>query len=221
MAWAWTTDRVTNDKQRLILGCLANCQNHQTGVCNPSIRHIADKTRTHRRTVERTLEALEELGLIERERRYIAGMKTSHQYRLLPLEHELPADPERADGCGTVSHRCGTTPQRMRHPAAIDAAPRRINQEYNQEENREDAARIFDQWDLVRAELANWRRARFADPYTKAAVDAMGGARRLAELPAFDLKQLKFTFATQYRAALTRAADRHDQELGQSQGGQS
>lgn len=62
-AWAWE-QRIKPATCKLVLMCLADNHNGDTGRCDPSIPYIAAKTGLDRKTVMTCLERLEQLGLL-------------------------------------------------------------------------------------------------------------------------------------------------------------
>ena len=109
--------KVENTHQKMVLIVLADCHNAESGRCDPSIEFIAEKSFMSRRTVERALVRLEELGLVTRKGRVDQkGMKTSNSYRL-----NIDASESRID----ASH----SRNRCVRESVSDASESRINQE--------------------------------------------------------------------------------------------
>ena len=68
---------------KIVLYWLADHHNGETGACFPSLKTLEDECEMNRSTIIRHLDALEESGLIERERRERAnGSQTSTSYIL-------------------------------------------------------------------------------------------------------------------------------------------
>ena len=63
-AWAWEQP-VKPASAKLVLLCLADCHNAETGNCYPSHEHIARQTGLKEKTVPGALKELAELGLIQ------------------------------------------------------------------------------------------------------------------------------------------------------------
>ena len=82
-AWAIEQSITTSPSQKLVLIALADCHNSQTGRCDPSIMRLAQVCHMSERTVIRHLSQLEELGLIERKRRFDEhGHQRTNAYKL-------------------------------------------------------------------------------------------------------------------------------------------
>lgn len=54
--------------EKLVLLCLSDCHNADTGQCNPSVNYICRKTSLARATVLKSLKGLNDLGLISRKK---------------------------------------------------------------------------------------------------------------------------------------------------------
>jgi hypothetical protein len=83
VAWA-LEQRTKTPSEKLVLICLAEAANVETGECWPAQTTIARRCQVARTTVNRTLASLEEAGLIEQERRAGAAGET------LPSVYRLP-----------------------------------------------------------------------------------------------------------------------------------
>lgn len=81
MARVWELD-IPNATAKLILLCLADCMNAETGRCFPSRKYIANACSCSEATVKRQLAELESAGFIKREPRFIDGRQTSSMYML-------------------------------------------------------------------------------------------------------------------------------------------
>lgn len=66
--WAWE-QRLPSSVDKLVLLCLSDCHNADTGQCNPSVNYISDKTGLNTKTVPVSLKRLKGLGLIGWENR--------------------------------------------------------------------------------------------------------------------------------------------------------
>jgi len=89
--WAWSL-RIRKAGTRpaplkLILLCLADCHNSDTGRCDPSEKYISRFTGVDKKTIPKAIEVLEELGLITVKHR----PGTSKQYEL--NFHRFPVPP--------------------------------------------------------------------------------------------------------------------------------
>lgn len=67
--WAWSVTGIKSS-QKLVLLCLADNHNDDSGQCNPSVAFISDKTGLNRKTILQALADLEAEGLIEGKRRF-------------------------------------------------------------------------------------------------------------------------------------------------------
>ena len=74
--WAWEQDIPSSEK--LVLLCLSDCHNNDTGQCNPSIIYICSKTNQDRKTVLKSLKSLNDRNLLTRTKVY----GSSNQYNL-------------------------------------------------------------------------------------------------------------------------------------------
>lgn len=70
---------VGNSSAKIVLRCLADFRNAQTGLCNPSAEVICRETELNKKTVYKAISYLEEKGFIKRERRVL---NTSNNYVL-------------------------------------------------------------------------------------------------------------------------------------------
>lgn len=91
MSWqatAWAISQVTGDPARkMVLMALADRHHPDTGECFPSHERIAIDAEMHESTVRRHLRALEEMGIIRRQRRHDArGYRTSDGYEFVGFE---------------------------------------------------------------------------------------------------------------------------------------
>ena len=84
--WA-ITQRGIEPAVKIVLWYLADCHNNHTGLCNPSQSRLAEDCEMSRRTVNRHLAKLEELGLIRRNR-----ATNSETMQRQSTEYELALD---------------------------------------------------------------------------------------------------------------------------------
>lgn len=66
--WAWKQQGISATA-KLVLLCLADCHNADTGRCDPSAKYIADKSELNIKTIPVALKKLEDFGLIIIEKR--------------------------------------------------------------------------------------------------------------------------------------------------------
>lgn len=82
-AVAWAFEQVLPPNEKVVLLALADCENGQSLACMPGQEFLAEKSSMSVRTVQRMLTALEERGLIHRDRRVReGGQRTSDSYVL-------------------------------------------------------------------------------------------------------------------------------------------
>lgn len=74
--WAWEVEVPSSEK--LVLLCLSDCHNADTGQCNPSVSYIAKKTSLDRKTVLKSLRSLNDREILSRAK--VEG--SSNQYFL-------------------------------------------------------------------------------------------------------------------------------------------
>jgi hypothetical protein len=92
LAWAFRQQLDTHPKMVLLV--LADHHNAETGQCNPAVKRLADNAGCTERTVERSTQNLETLGLLVIEKRKREdGSYTSNWYHL-NVDHDisLPGD---------------------------------------------------------------------------------------------------------------------------------
>ena len=82
MAWA-IKQRAGGVAAKSVLMHLANCTNHQTGVCRPRIKTIAEECEISESTVKRALVQLSDAGLIEVVKRFKEGVQLANDYTLI------------------------------------------------------------------------------------------------------------------------------------------
>lgn len=99
----WALEQRTGSVSRkAVLIALANCTNHHTGLCCPSIKRIRAETELGESTVLRALTDLEDAGYITRDRRLREnGSFTTTVYRFPHSDQGVP--PERGKGSPTVT----------------------------------------------------------------------------------------------------------------------
>ena len=90
--WAWEVEVPSSEK--LVLLCLADCHNADTGQCNPSVNYICKKTSLDRKTILKSLRLLSEQEILSRIK--IEG--SSNQYFLA-----VEAVPYLGQGEGEIS----------------------------------------------------------------------------------------------------------------------
>lgn len=90
VAWALETP-CGSISRKAVLIALANAANHHTGLCCPSLKRLAKETDSSVKTVQRCLDDLEAMGLIQRqERQRDNGSQTSNAYRFFTVTVTTP-----------------------------------------------------------------------------------------------------------------------------------
>lgn len=85
-ALIWAVKSEAKGNEKLVLLCLADHHNGETGDCYPSVKRVADWCGIGTATVNRTLAKLSDLGLVTVITRTNNGIRTSNQYDLA-LDH--------------------------------------------------------------------------------------------------------------------------------------
>jgi len=100
LGWA-LEQRTGSVSRKAVLLALANCHNHHTGLCCPSLRRLREETELGESTVLRALKDLEDAGYIVRDRRRRQnGSHTSTVYRFPHTDGGVP--PQRGKGSPTA-----------------------------------------------------------------------------------------------------------------------
>ena len=92
--WAWEVEVPSSEK--LVLLCLADCHNADTGQCNPSVNYICKKTSLDRKTILKSLRLLNDKNWLSRTK--VEG--SSNQYFLA-----IGGSPLTALGEGDISSK--------------------------------------------------------------------------------------------------------------------
>lgn len=90
--WAWEVEVPSSEK--LVLLCLADCHNADTGQCNPSVNYICKKTSLDRKTILKSLKVLSDQEVLSRVK--VEG--SSNQYFLA-----VEAVPNMGQGVAQIS----------------------------------------------------------------------------------------------------------------------
>lgn len=127
-AWAWR-QKCSSGPQKLVLLALADCANQVTGQCNPSHATLASKCDMSVATVKRTIEALEQAGLVSVRHASKAGCRTSNHYQLLSTGNRVNVTPIKARiGSQSTHNRVSLNANRVTVSYGI-GSERAINQE--------------------------------------------------------------------------------------------
>ncbi len=92
--WAW--EQRVSSSSKLVLLCLADCHNADSGQCNPSVTYISDKTGLNRKTVMIAVQNLFEMGLISVEKHN--GTQTNYRIIFDATSTEIGTSPEIGTG---------------------------------------------------------------------------------------------------------------------------
>ena len=105
MTWAWQQDLDPSDK--LVLLALANRTNHETGVCFPGQKLLAQECSMSDRSVRRHLKNLEAQGLITRRPRMRSEGRgrTSDEYRIAFVQPDNMSARSRPTGHDAATNR--------------------------------------------------------------------------------------------------------------------
>jgi len=81
MTWA-ASQKIGRVNDKMVLVMLANHHNGITGLCNPSLKTLAESSCISRDSVIRSIRNLEKMGLVTVERRRIESINLPNNYRL-------------------------------------------------------------------------------------------------------------------------------------------
>lgn len=82
---------------KMLLVCLANAHNQETGLCCPSVARLADESSMSRRSVQRWLKWLEDEGLIQVVGRAAEnGRQQANEYRIVGFSRGVKLTPSKA-----------------------------------------------------------------------------------------------------------------------------
>lgn len=81
-AMTWAIGHKLPSHQKLVLLLLANRCNHESGMCIPKVKNLAEECGMSERTVQRACQDLEAAGLLKIVRRTHEGVQLSNQYNL-------------------------------------------------------------------------------------------------------------------------------------------
>lgn len=115
----WATEQRLPAMQKIVLLMLANRTNHETGLCIPKIRTLADECGMSVRACQASIRALEAAGALEIQNRFNGGIQISNQYRLKmhPVQDMHPPMQDMrgvgAGGAGGGVHNMPTEPGRF------------------------------------------------------------------------------------------------------------
>src|SRR5574343_53033 len=118
-AMTWATEQRLPSLQKLVLLMLANRTNHDTGECFPSHARLAEECGMSKDSVKRSLQALEDRGLIEIRRQTSHGVNLPNTYRL--NMHRVGADSTQGRCCEPPGVGADSTQGRCCEPPGVGA----------------------------------------------------------------------------------------------------
>lgn len=136
MAWA-IKQKTGSVYNKAVLLHLANCTNHQTGMCRPRIRIIAEETEMSERSVQNALKDLSEKGFLQIVPRVKDGHQLANDYRIasdLTGTPFTPGAPGAPGGGGGAGGAPGGSP---RAPGGVQEVHPVKQEVLNQEEKQE------------------------------------------------------------------------------------
>ena len=79
--WAWEVEVPSSEK--LVLLCLSDCHNADTGQCNPSVSYISKKTSLDRKTVLKSLRSLNDREILSRAK--VEGSSNQYLFSIIVI----------------------------------------------------------------------------------------------------------------------------------------
>ena len=204
-AMTWAVEQKLPALQKLVLLMLANRTNHETGVCIPRIKTLAEECGMSVRSCQAAIKSLVDLGMLRIQARFNDGTQLSNQYQLMltrvqdvhPPMHELHPTVQEvreagAGGAGGGVHHVHTEPGSTKPGKEPKDAPKRVSSSNRQKDDNQETARTLSKAELIAmhgidAELAQafleHRKAKKA----KLTLIAMAGICREATSAGWDL----------------------------------
>ena len=121
----WATEQKLPVMQKMVLLMLANRTNHETGLCIPKIKTLAEECGMSETACKNAIKALEASGCIEIKQRFQDGMQRPNQYHLLMHARRETPTARRETTQGQAGDAWGVGRQTPTEPGSI-------NQEVNQ-----------------------------------------------------------------------------------------
>lgn len=126
---------------KMLLVCLANAHNNETGLCCPSINRLAEESNMSRRSVQRWIKWLDENGFIQVIATATeAGRQQSNSYRLAGLHRGAKLTPLPRVGGDTVGMGEGDTTDTLGGDTIV--TPLKEPEENQKKEREEVCARV-------------------------------------------------------------------------------
>lgn len=149
---------------KMLLVCLANAHNNETGLCCPSVNRLAEESNMSRRSVQRWIKWLDENGFLEViEVTSESGRQQSNSYRLVGFHRGAKLTPLPRVGGDTVGTGEGDTADTLGGDTV--GTPLKEPEEYRKNEPERASERVsFDEiWEVFpRRKLTNRQDARTA-----------------------------------------------------------
>ncbi|MHA6731767.1 helix-turn-helix domain-containing protein [Devosia sp. A369] len=142
---------------KMLLVCLANAHNQETGLCCPSVNRLAEESSMSRRSVQRWLKWLAETGLIEIvEKADSNGRQQANEYRIAGFVRGAKLTPSPKGRGVTADTGEGDTPDTL--VGATADAPLKEPEEYrkNERERASECVSFDEIWEVFpRRKLTN------------------------------------------------------------------
>lgn len=109
-AMTWAVEQRLPANQKIVLLMLANRTNHETGMCVPRIKVLAEECGMSETACKTALRNLADAGLIRVESRFEGGVQKPNQYHLMMGVGQNPTHPNTMQGGGSESAGVGRNP---------------------------------------------------------------------------------------------------------------
>ena len=121
MIWAWEQTALSATA-KLILLKLADNTNDETGDCYPKISTVAKHCQCHRRTVERSIKTLQEMGFLTVIHQSRDGRRINSIYRL-NIQNNSQNKPQKTEKLDTAQSRIDTAQSQIRYGTESQQEP--------------------------------------------------------------------------------------------------
>ena len=151
----WAVEQKLPALQKLVLLMLANRTNHETGVCIPRIKTLAEECGMSIRSCQAAIRALVDLGMLRINPRFNDGVQLSNQYQLMLTrvqEVHPPMQDVRESGAGGAGGRVQevhTEPGSIKPGKEPKDAARRVSSSNRQKDDNQEAAKTLTAIELV------------------------------------------------------------------------